>query len=154
MADSYPMDIIDGRRVPPRVFSADGTLTGTHQGSVVVQQGVDLFLRGTLQGSLWLEPNSRATIAGEQQGSVHVDEQAELVVTGRISGSTHIASGASVIVERSGRLAGSVTNYGSLVVRGEQGGEITGSGEVEVAPGGRIKRPTVRNGIRYYEWRS
>lgn len=147
----YPIDVINGRNVPPLVLSADQVLLGTHSGSVHVEAG-RLELRGRIQGSLTVHSGAAASIVGAQAGSVHVEAEAVVTVEGSIQGSTHVAEGGEVIVQPRGRLAGSLHNEGRVVVRGVFGGSRTGLGDLVLEDAGYIKQPVIRDGINYYEW--
>lgn len=151
MSDKYGFDMMDGREVPRLVIAEDHILTGTHQGGVHVEAG-EFTLEGTLQGSLDVQSGVKASIRGRQQGSVAVGQGAVVVVTGAIEGSTHVSRGGTVITEASGRLAGSLTNHGEVVVRGVFGGSYDGDGEFRLEGSGYIKEPVVRDGVSYYEW--
>lgn len=151
MSDKYGSDLMDGREVPRLVVTGDYTLAGTHQGSVHLEMG-QFGLDGTLQGSLDIQSGVTASIRGTQQGSVAVAEGAVVVVTGAIQGSTHVSRGGVVIVDATGRLAGSLTNDGEVVVRGVFGGSYVGDGQLRLEGDGYIKRPVVRDGVSYYEW--
>jgi cytoskeletal protein CcmA (bactofilin family) len=151
LSDKYGFDIMDGREVPRLVVTGDYTLSRTHQGGVHVESG-QFRLEGTLQGSLDLQCGAAALIRGTQQGSVAVAEGAIAVVTGAIQGSVHVYSGGTVIIEGTGRLAGSLSNDGEVVVRGVFGGSYSGDGQLRLEGDGHIKQPRVRDGVSYYEW--
>lgn len=146
----YPNDWFDGEERPPLVLRESLAITSTHQGSVHVEAGAALNLRGTLQGSLHVQSGSTAVISGVHQGSLHVESGASVWITGQQQGSLHNLG--HVVVEHGATAAGSVENRGTLVIRGRQGGQIRGSGAVDIADGGVIVKPTIREGISYYEW--
>lgn len=137
--------------MPQLVVETDYELVGIHQGSVQVESG-HLDLQGTNQGSLSLHPGSTATISGTQQGSVFVAAGVSVRITGAIEGSTNVSHGARVIVEPTGKLAGSLHNEGVVVVRGVFGGTRSGNGELVLEDQGYEKRPTIRDGVHVYEW--
>lgn len=147
--DAY--DLINGREVPPLVIDKDHVLTGVHEGSVYVAAG-NFTLAGTIRGSLAIQQGVTVTLAGKQQGSVSVASGAKVTIRGVIEGSTSVAREAIVIVEASGRLAGSLHNDGLILVRGVFGGAQSGEGELRLEGNGYIKQPKIRNGIHYYEW--
>lgn len=147
----YPNDIIDGHEVPPLVITSDHVLTGVHDGTVHVGDG-HFELRGRLQGTLVLHPGVRATISGTQAGTVNVGQGVELVVTGAIEGTANLQGGALLVVEARGKLAGTLRNDGRVVVRGVFGGARSGLGEFVFEDEGYEKQPTIRDGIRYYNW--
>jgi cytoskeletal protein CcmA (bactofilin family) len=144
-------DLIDGRKVPQLSIKEDYVLTGTHEGTVLVESGL-FVLNGIIQGSLYIQSGVTANIFGSQQGTVTIGHSAKVIVTGAIEGSTTIEHGATLIIEASGRLAGALTNYGKVIIRGVFGGPQTGNGELKIEGNGYIKQPTVRDGITYYEW--
>jgi hypothetical protein len=153
MTDSeYPFDMIDGREVPPKVVREDETLRGTHQGGVYVEREATLVLLGTHQGSLHLEAGARSVIVGQHQGSLHVADDAVATIRGSQQGSTHVAEGGEVVVESSGRLAGSLHNEGAIHNGGVRGGTASGSGILEDLPGSTVKQPQIRNGMTVYAW--
>jgi hypothetical protein len=148
---SYPQDNFDGVLRPRLVVDADQQLMGTHQGGVHVQPGATLFLNGILQGSLAIEDGAAVELAGTLQGSLHVDQGGSARVTGAVQGS--ITNFGSVVVEQTGTVAGSVHNEGLFVLRGRQGGGVTGVGEFRVEAGGQIVPPTRQeDGSDVYEW--
>lgn len=151
MTEKYDLDQINGRLVPPLVITSDYTIIDTHSGTVHVEAGV-LELRGLLRGTLVIHSNAGAVIYGTQQGTVSLDEGATSTVHGAIQGTVAIAPGATVVVEETGRLAGALTNNGTVVLRGIFGGPQSGRGDMRIEGRGHIKQPTIRDGISYYEW--
>jgi hypothetical protein len=59
---------------------------------------------------------------------------------------------AALTIEASGRLGGTLTNDGLVVLRGVMGGARTGSGSLRIEGNGYIKQPIIRDGIQYFEW--
>ena len=151
LSSKYGFDFINGREVPRLVVTDGYILAGLHQGGVHVETG-ELTLAGTLQGSLDAQSGTRVCIRGRQQGSVSVASGAVVVVAGAIEGSVHVRRGGQVIIEAGGRLAGSLTNYGEVIVRGVFGGSYIGDGDMKLENDGYIKQPVIRDGARYYEW--
>jgi cytoskeletal protein CcmA (bactofilin family) len=147
----YELDWIDGRPVPPLVVAEDFTLVGLHEGSVHVERG-SFVLDGVLEGSLVVHRGASASIRGTQEGSVHIENSCVVVVTGAIEGSTHVEPGGQVIIEATGKLAGSLHNNGLVVLRGVFGGSRSGGGEFRIEDDGHVKQPTVKGGVSYYEW--
>lgn len=147
----YEDDWVDGRSVPPLVVDTDHVLTGIHQGTVHVEAG-HFTLAGVLQGTLYIHTGVVASIDGTQQGEVTVEGGSRVEVAGAIEGGTRVQPGAAVIVESGARLAGSLSNDGLVVVRGVFGGARSGAGEFRLEGSGRVKQPTVRDGVSYYEW--
>jgi cytoskeletal protein CcmA (bactofilin family) len=126
-------------------------LSGVHQGGVHVEAG-QFRLDGILQGSLDIQTGVDALIRGTQQGSVNVASGARVVISGSIEGSVSVVRGGVVIVENGGKLAGSLNNYGSVIVRGVFGGTTSGDSRIRLEGAGYIKQPIVRDGVNYYEW--
>jgi hypothetical protein len=144
-------DIIDGKRVPPTVFTSDHTLTGEHSGTVRVE-GCHLRLVGVLKGTLALTNGATAEITGDQRGTVSVDRGSIVTVTGAIKGTLSVSPGATVIVEEGGRLAGTLSNDGTVVIRGVFGGAKSGNGSLIFEGNGYEKQPEVVDGIHMYRW--
>jgi cytoskeletal protein CcmA (bactofilin family) len=151
MSHSYGFDLIDGRQVPQTVISTDHEITGTHKGTVHVEGG-QLTLTGAINGTLSVQRGAIALIQGKQQGTVSVEAGAEVIVTGAISGSASVQQGGRLVVERGARLAGTLSNNGTVIIRGTFGGAKTGSGEFRVEGDGKVKQPIIRNGAHFYEW--
>lgn len=151
MSRSYGFDMIGGRRVPQTVISTDHEITGTHQGTVHVEGG-RLTLAGVIQGTLSVHTGASALIHGTQQGTLSVDAGAEVVVTGAINGTASVQHGGRLVVEDGGRLAGTLSNNGTVIIRGSFGGARSGQGEFRVEGEGVVKQPVIRNGMHVYEW--
>src|SRR5690349_5609103 len=125
MARTSGFDIIHGRRVPQTVISTDHEISGTHVGTVHVEAG-RLTLAGVIQGTLNVHSGASALIQGNQHGTVSVDDGAEVIVTGAINGTTSVHHGGRLVVERDGRLAGTLSNEGTVIIRGVFGGASSG----------------------------
>jgi len=151
MSRQYDSDWIDGRRVSQLAVCEDYILTGTHAGTVHVECG-QFTLAGVLQGTLDVQREATVLITGKQQGSVSLESGSVVTVYGAIEGSATVGRGATLIIEPGGKLAGSLTNDGEVVLRGVFGGAKAGSGKLRTEGQGYIKQPTIRNGISYYEW--
>jgi cytoskeletal protein CcmA (bactofilin family) len=135
------------------VISAEHTIIGTHRGTVRVTSGGTLCLDGTLQGTLDIQTGATVRITGQQQGTVAVAPRASVTVSGAIQGTTSLEPGASLVIEPSGKLAGTLVNYGLVIVRGVFGGAQSGNGTIRLEGDGYIKQPTsVKDGAHYYEW--
>ncbi|WP_313289708.1 hypothetical protein [Stutzerimonas nitrititolerans] len=135
------------------VVSSEHTILGTHRGTVCVTSGGTLRLEGTLQGTLDIQTGATVLINGQQQGTVAVASHSSVTVFGAIQGTTSLEPGASVIIEPSGKLAGTLVNYGLVIVRGVFGGAQSGNGSVRLEGNGYIKQPTsIKDGVHYYEW--
>ncbi len=150
MSTEYGLDCFDGEERPRLVIAGDYVLSGRHQGGVHVESG-QFLLAGILQGSLDVQTGVTAFIRGTLQGSVRVADGGNVVVTGGIEGSAHVEPGGSLCVESGGKLAGSLTNYGDVIVRGVFGGTARG-GRIRLEGAGYIKEPVVRDGASHYEW--
>jgi cytoskeletal protein CcmA (bactofilin family) len=151
MTSRYDDDWIDGRRVPQLVIDRDYRLDGTHVGTVHVEAG-EFTLAGVLKGTLDIQPGVSARITGSQQGTVTIGRRSTVTVTGAIEGTTTVEQDSVLIVEAGGKLAGSLTNDGQVIVRGVFGGQRRGGGKVRLEDAGYIKQPVIRDGIAYYEW--
>lgn len=149
--DKYPKDIVDGVEVSPLVVREDYDLLGKYNGAIYVEHGT-LRLIGNHNGSLHAQPNTKIEILGEQNGSTHIKDGATVNVKGSANGSMHLESGSELIICEGGKHSGSLHNLGKVVIRGTHGGSIHDDGDIIVEAGGRIIKPTIRNGISYYEW--
>lgn len=135
------------------VITTESTIQGTHRGTVEVRRGGKLNLHGVLQGTLALHTGATAHITGQQQGTVAIASGASVVVLGSIQGTTSLKHGASLVIEPTGKLAGTLANYGVVVVRGVFGGAQSGNGTLRLEEDGYIKQPTsTKDGVHYYEW--
>jgi hypothetical protein len=87
------IEFADGREASDThtLVSGSATLTGAHQGGVVIVEGGHLLIRGHLTGSIFVREGGHLTIAG--------------TVTGTVVNQNATADG-SCIVEESGRLEG------------------------------------------------
>lgn len=151
MHTKYDRDIIDGRSVAPLIITSDHVINDTHQGTVHVEAGT-LELFGVLQGTLIIHPNASAVISGKQQGTVSLEHGATVIVHGAIQGTVSIAQGALLVIEETGRLAGTLSNNGDVVLRGIFGGAESGYGNLQIEGNGYIKQPITRDGANFYEW--
>lgn len=148
---NYPNDIINGEEVPQLVITSDQDLMGVHHGTIQVESG-HLHIQGENHGTLTLHPGSAATISGEQHGTVSISSGASVTVLGALHGTTDVSPHASLVVEATGKLAGTLSNDGSVVVRGVFGGARSGQGSLRFEGNGYEKAPTVRDGVHFYEW--
>ena len=143
----------EGGDTPPLIVSSNQTLSKDFEGSVLVKAGHFVLAKDvTISGNLSVQRGASASIEGTQSGSVDVERGAALEVMGDIEGSVSISEGSSVIIQPSGKLAGSLENDGSLVIRGVFGGSQTGSGKVSLEGHGHIKKPTIEDGMNVYRW--
>lgn len=148
---SYDVDYIDGKEIPQLVLTEDYTISNLHKGTVHVKSGT-LTIRGELQGTLDVQNGSKVIIFGKQNGTVSIDDNGEIIIYGEINGTTSISYGSVVTIEEGGKLAGSLTNNGKLIIRGIFGGSQSGNGKIIIEGCGRIKQPIIKDGIYYYEW--
>jgi hypothetical protein len=73
-------------------------------------------------------------------------------VIGAIFGTVSLQAAAVLTIEASARLGGALTNHGLVVLRGVMGGTHTGNGSLRIEGSGYIKKPTIRDGVQYFEW--
>lgn len=142
-------DIINGEKVPQTTVNEDFELIGTHTGTVKVYGGC-FRLQGTLKGTLIIDCSDMAEIHGAQEGTVSLSPSSSVRVTGTIQGTTSISRGAKLVVEETGKLQGTLSNDGTVILRGTLAGAQSGSGEVVIEGNGNIKHALVKNGINYY----
>lgn len=76
-----------------------------------------------------------------------------LECTRAIEGPTVVANGATLIFEETGKLAGTLTNEGLVILRGVFGGARSGAGDFRIECSGMVKQPVVRDGIQSYDGR-
>jgi len=148
--ENYQNDIINGIKTSPLIIHDDYVIDGLHQGSVILKSG-SLVINGVVQGSLEVFDNTKAEINGNHQGSVHLGNGAVVVINGKLNGSITIERNGKVIIEKNGLLAGSIINYGEILIRGVLAGSRSGNGHIEIEDNGIIKEPKVIDGINYYE---
>ena len=147
----YGFDYIDGRDVPQTVIEDDFTIQGKHDGTVHVENGT-LTIQGELHGPLDVQSGAKAIIIGKQYGTVSVANNAEIVIFGELHGTTNVSVHGTAVVEAHGKLAGTLSNNGTVIVRGVFGGAQSGHGELILEENGYIKQPVIKNGMNYYEW--
>ena len=147
----YGFDYIDGRDVPQTVIEDDFTIQGKHDGTVHVENGT-LTIQGELHGTLDVQSGAKAIIIGKQYGTVSVANNAEILIFGELHGTTNVSVHGTAVVEAHGKLAGTLSNNGTVIVRGVFGGAQSGHGELILEENGYIKQPVIKNGMNYYEW--
>lgn len=145
----YPGDMIGGEIVPPLVIRDQYVITGEHKGTVYVEAG-RLKIEGFLSGALKVGPDSNVEICGTHLGPVYIEKGSTVYVYGAIQGTTNVEPGSFLIVEKAGKVDGSLYNHGSVILRGVFGGVVNGGGEIKV-DGGQIKKPVSRNGFIYFQ---
>lgn len=142
-------DIINGEKVPQTIINEDFELSDTHNGTVKVRGGCFKLL-GTLKGTLSIDSQDMAEIHGAQQGTVSLSSNSSVRVTGKIQGTTSVSRGATLVVEETGQLQGTLSNDGTVILKGTLAGAQSGNGELVIEGNGYIKQPVVKNGINYY----
>ena len=76
-------------------------------------------------------------------------------MTGAIEGPATVEHGSTLVVESGARLAGSLANNGTVIVRGVFGGARSGRGTFRVERTGHVKQPSrAEDGSLYYDWSS
>lgn len=140
---------------PKKVVAESETLHGDYMGGICVHSGTFTIGPGASHsGSLRILPAAQVIIRGSHNGSLHVSDHAQATVHGRQSGSVHVASDGRVLVERNGRLAGSLHNSGVIENKGIRGGtDHSLGGQIIDLPGGTVRSPSrTVNGASVYEW--
>ena len=111
--------------------TGNASLTGADEGLVRVHAG-HLVLVGWLEGSVLVQTAAQCSIYGVVVGSVIVASGAVVRITGAIGDSIEVAPGALVVVEAGAEVLGSISNAGSVVIRGLVAGVCYGPGELRV----------------------
>ena len=137
LSTKYGYDVVDGQKTPQLVITEDFTLTIEHLGQIHVEAG-SLVLDGTHVGSMRVHAGATALIRGERTGSLLVERDGKAIVVGETLGSSTIDQGGILVIERSGRVRGSIMNLGKVVIRGEHTGSRNGTGEY-LLDGGWLK---------------
>lgn len=145
-------DFFGDERRDPLILDSDYTLNGRHQGSICVHAGATFSLAGTQNGTVTLRPGSSLIVQGTLNGSTSVGAGSSVEVLGVLSGTVHVDEGGKVVVERTGRLAGTLSVDGLVQNEGIRGGAVTGSGEILDVNGGRVNHPIIENGMQVYRW--
>ena len=112
------------------VIDSDRTLDGATNGAVSVLDGAVL------------------TIAGEHRGAVDIQSLATVIVTGDLLGPVDVRVAGTLIVEPSGRVVGTVTNFGSFVNRGLRAGRVE-ERDPDDQEGAVVVPPTFSGSERY-----
>jgi hypothetical protein len=137
LSDKYGHDVVDGRKTPQLVITEDFTLTIAHQGQIHVEAGT-LVLDGVHEGSMRVHSGATAIIRGMRTGSLLVELEGKAIIIGETRGSSTIDQGGILVIERSGRVTGSIMNLGKVMIRGEHTGSRNGTGQYLV-DGGWLK---------------
>lgn len=146
----YDYDYIDGIKVSPMVVKNDTILQGERNGSVHVESGT-LTIKGLLNGTLDVQNGAKVIIAGKQNGTVLVANNSEILILGELFGTTVVSEYGTIIIETHGKLAGTLNNNGTVIIRGVFGGAQSGQGKIVFEKNGYIKQPIIKNGINCYE---
>lgn len=147
----YGYDYIDGTRVPQLVVQNDFAIQEKHNGTIHVESGV-LTINGTVNGTLDVQSGSAVIVHGRQNGTVSVEADAHVVIYGEVNGTTSIRPRGRITIKRSGKMAGTCCNEGTVVIAGVFGGKQSGSGQWVMEDTGMIKQPVIKNGANYYQW--
>ena len=111
-----------------------------------------LTIFGDLYGTLNVHKGTSVIIVGKQHGTVSVYDNAKVTVMGELYGTINVSDYGTVIIEKTGKLAGSLYNNDTVIIRGVFGGSQSGNGELILENNGYIKQTTTRNGVNFYEW--
>ena len=141
----YGFDYINGVKVPQTVIENDYILKDEHHGTVHVVNGT-LTIQGKLHGTLDIQSGSAVIIVGEQHGTVSIASNARAIIFGELHGTTSVETYGMVTVEESGKMAGTLNNNGTVIVKGVFGGAQSGCGEMILEGQGCIKQPIIKNG--------
>lgn len=99
-----------------------------------------------------MHEGTSVVIVGKQHGTVSVYDSAKVTIMGELHGTIYVSDYGTVIIEKMGKLAGSLHNNGTVIIRGVFGGSQSGDGELVLEDNGYIKQTTTRNGVNFYEW--
>ena len=112
----------------PTPITDHTTLTGETSGAMTVQDGGTLVIGGTHEGAIVLEGGGELSVVGTLHGSVDVGSLATVTITGDVVGRITVRVAGTLVIEADGRLAGPLTNYGSVTNRGVRSGPVEGRG--------------------------
>ncbi len=111
----------------PTVVTVDTEWTSMSEGAVLVTDGATLTIVGSHEGPIEIAgSSSRLLVMGSVTGPVTVESLASVIVSGVLTGPVMIRVAGTVTVEAGGRLAGEISNYGSMVNRGHRAGAVEG----------------------------
>lgn len=147
----YEYDYIDGKKVQQLIITSDYNLIGKHNGTIHVENGT-LTISGELRGTLDVQSSAKVIINGKQNGTISLEPGALVIVYGEINGTTSLDRNSNLVIEAGGKLAGTLANNGTVILRGIFGGARSGQGELILEGNGSIKRPIIKDGISYYQW--
>lgn len=110
----------------PTIVSDTSTLAGSTSGNLTVVDGGMLTVSGNHQGTIELEGGAAVSITGTLKGTLEVGSLAQAVISGDVVGAVLVRVAGTVVVEASGRVAGPITNHGSVTNRGMRSGPVEG----------------------------
>jgi len=108
------------------VIASDTVYEGATHGVVTIVDGGLLTVRGTHDGSIDVSVGGQLRVEGAVHGAVSIESLGAALVSGDISGPVDIKVAGTLLVERSGRISGDVTNFGSYTNRGLRVGVVDG----------------------------
>ena len=107
-------------------IDGDTIFRDTTEGLVTVRDGVTLTIEGEHSGSVLVQGGGSLVIAGTLRGALEIESLASVTVTGDAVGDIDIRVAGTLIVERSGRVFGTVVNNGSFTNHGLRAGRVEG----------------------------
>jgi hypothetical protein len=113
-------------------------LNGASDGGITIGDGGTLLVNGLHEGSIDLGTGAVLEIHGTVRGAVTIGSLATVLVWGDLVGPVEVRVAGTLVIEPSGRIAGSVKNFGSFTNRGLRAGLVEGrmpddqSGSVQV----------------------
>lgn len=121
-----------------RIVDEDATFRDHTAGRVTVRDGVTLTIDGDHTGSVLVDGGGSLVVAGSLDGSLTIESLATATVTGDLVGDVDIRVAGTLLVERGGRVFGTVTNHGSFTNRGLRGGRVEGRDPDDQDDGGEL----------------
>lgn len=119
--------------VRDHVVATEETLDGLTRGPVTVRPDALLTVSGTHEGPIELESGAQLRIVGVLRGSVAIGSLATATVSGDLEGAVEIRVAGTLVVEPEGRVAGTVSNFGSFTNRGLRAGRVEGRAPDDLA---------------------
>lgn len=86
----------------------------------------DTTWSGHTQFAVTVATGATLAISGTHEGSVTIDSLGTVIVTGDIVGPIEIRVAGTLVIEEGGRVAGSISNFGSVTNRGLRAGRVDG----------------------------
>jgi len=133
---NYGCDYINGKQIPQMVVTSDTTVTGSHQGTIHVEQGV-LTISGEVHGTLDVQSGTKVIISGKQYGTVSIANNATVIVNHELYGTVSVSNGGTLEVNSQARMFGTLCNLGKVVIMGTYKGVHSGN-EMIIKETGRI----------------